>query len=192
MTTADTILDVAAGLIQSQGYNGFSFQDVADRVGIRKASLHHHFPTKAALGEALIARYRDGARSVLGEPVGANHLETLERFLSLFTSLAAPCERICLIGMLAAEHHSLPEGMQHGMAVLIGEIEGRLANLIEEGRDAAVFRFSGPAPALAAAILAMLEGGLLTARFGDPTARIAEISALVRGLLGLTEEGNQP
>jgi len=49
-TTREQILQVARELIQTRSYLGFSFQDVADQVGIRKASLYHHFPTKEALG----------------------------------------------------------------------------------------------------------------------------------------------
>jgi TetR/AcrR family transcriptional repressor of nem operon len=49
-TTREEILSVARNLIQTRSYLGFSFQDVADEVGIRKPSLYHHFPTKEALG----------------------------------------------------------------------------------------------------------------------------------------------
>ena len=55
--TAATVLDVAERLVQIRGFNGFSYADVAAELGITKASLHYHFPGKAELGEALIARY---------------------------------------------------------------------------------------------------------------------------------------
>jgi len=53
--TATRILDTAERLVQSRGYNGFSYADIAERVGITKASLHHHFETKATLGQAIHA-----------------------------------------------------------------------------------------------------------------------------------------
>ena len=56
--TADKILNVAEKLVQSRGFNAFSYQDVSKAVGIQKASLHYHFATKADLGVALIDRYR--------------------------------------------------------------------------------------------------------------------------------------
>src|SRR5579871_2958490 len=55
--TADRILDTAESLAQTRGYNGFSYAHIADALGVTKASLHYHFATKAALGEALIERY---------------------------------------------------------------------------------------------------------------------------------------
>src|SRR2546423_2985232 len=55
--TASRILDIAERLVQVRGFNGFSYADIASELKITKASLHYHFPGKAELGEALIARY---------------------------------------------------------------------------------------------------------------------------------------
>src|SRR5688572_3574611 len=55
--TAERILDSAERLVQSRGFNGFSYADVAAELGITRASLHYHFPGKAELGQALIGRY---------------------------------------------------------------------------------------------------------------------------------------
>src|SRR5436853_6688359 len=55
--TKSQILDIAERLVQTQGFNGFSYADIAAELGITKASLHYHFATKAALGSALIIRY---------------------------------------------------------------------------------------------------------------------------------------
>ena len=67
MATADRILDIAERLVQRRGFNAFSYADVATAVGIRKASLHYHFATKADLGQALIARYRQTFLAALRE-----------------------------------------------------------------------------------------------------------------------------
>ena len=55
--TAQQILDLAETLIQTRGYSAFSYQDIADRLGIRKASIHYHFPSKTDLGIAVVDRY---------------------------------------------------------------------------------------------------------------------------------------
>ena len=55
--TATRILDSAESLVQVRGFNGFSYADVAAELAVTKASLHYHFPGKAELGRALIARY---------------------------------------------------------------------------------------------------------------------------------------
>ena len=58
-STATRILDVAEGLAQTRGFNGFSYADIAAEIGITKASLHYHFPSKADLGRALVRRYTE-------------------------------------------------------------------------------------------------------------------------------------
>ena len=45
----DEILEVGQELIQTVGYDGFSYRDIADRVGIKSASVHYYFPAKTDL-----------------------------------------------------------------------------------------------------------------------------------------------
>jgi AcrR family transcriptional regulator len=52
----EEILDVATRLFAERGYEGTSMNDVAERVGMRKASLFYHFATKDALYEAVLDR----------------------------------------------------------------------------------------------------------------------------------------
>ncbi|MFL5019319.1 MAG: TetR/AcrR family transcriptional regulator, partial [Rhizobium sp.] len=62
-TTSDEILASARALIMTGGYNGFSYADIAAVVGIRKASIHHHFPSKTDLVRTLVVRYREDAEA---------------------------------------------------------------------------------------------------------------------------------
>ncbi|NJK45439.1 MAG: TetR/AcrR family transcriptional regulator [Pleurocapsa sp. SU_196_0] len=65
--TAERVLDVAQHLVQTRGFNGFSYADIAARLGIRNAAIHYHYPSKADLGQALARRYRQTfARSLSG------------------------------------------------------------------------------------------------------------------------------
>ena len=52
----DGILDRAAALFARRGFAKTSVQDVADAVGLSKAGLLHHFPSKDALHEAVLAQ----------------------------------------------------------------------------------------------------------------------------------------
>ena len=56
--TADRVVEAATAVVQTRGYNGFSYADIADLVGIRTSSLHHHFPAKGDLGQEVASRYR--------------------------------------------------------------------------------------------------------------------------------------
>jgi len=58
-STSERILDIAERLVQTRGFNNFSYADIATELGVTKASLHYHFPGKAELGQALIIRYSE-------------------------------------------------------------------------------------------------------------------------------------
>jgi TetR/AcrR family transcriptional repressor of nem operon len=55
--TKTALLDSAEWAARTLGFDGFSYADLASDVGIRKASIHHHFPSKANLSVALMRRY---------------------------------------------------------------------------------------------------------------------------------------
>src|SRR4051795_11035403 len=87
--TAQRILDVAERLVQTRGFNGFSYADIASALEVTKASLHYHFPTKAELGRRLIERYNNaftGALAALDES-GADAREKLRAYVDLYAGV---------------------------------------------------------------------------------------------------------
>ena len=49
----EAILEAAKRTAQAHGYSGLNFRELAAEVGIKGASIHYHFPTKADLGAAV-------------------------------------------------------------------------------------------------------------------------------------------
>src|SRR5436305_8852537 len=111
--TADRIVDIAERLVQSRGYNGFSYADIAAELSLSKASLHYHFPSKAELGEALIVRYAAQFAAALADIDSAldDPVAQLDAYAALYSKVLSG-RLNCLCGMLAAEYHTLPEGMR--------------------------------------------------------------------------------
>jgi len=167
--TASRILDVAERLVQTRGFNGFSYADIAERLHITKAALHHHFPTKAKLGEALIARYASRFMAALAS-VDAREIgdrEKLEAYAHLYADVLR-AKRMCLCGMLAAEYSTLPEGMRRAVRLFFDENERWLERVLEEGRSDGTVSFGGPARDVARMIISSLEGAMLVSRpYGD-------------------------
>jgi TetR/AcrR family transcriptional repressor of nem operon len=166
--TAERILDAAERLVQTRGYNGFSYADVADRLGITKAALHYHFPGKAALGEALIARYTSRFQQAL-DRIG-DHLPAPDRlrgYAELYSTVLN-AKRMCLCGILAAEYETLPKPMR-GAVVRFFEInQAWLASAIAAGVTDRSVILSGSPEEAAQALISGLEGAMLVARpFGD-------------------------
>src|SRR5450755_3943128 len=110
-TRAGEILDVAERLVQTRGFNAFSYADIAAELGISKPALHYHYPSKQALGDALISRYSErffrelDAIEAAEQDAGAR----LSAYVGLYRSVLS-ANRMCLCGMLAAEYQTLPSG----------------------------------------------------------------------------------
>jgi len=182
--TRTRILDVAEHLVQTRGFNGFSYADIAAEVGITKASLHYHFATKAHLGVTLIERYSEAFAGSLqcisaGPPDACRRLRA---YVKLYADVLAE-ERMCLCGMVAAEYATLPPSMQTAIRAFFELNEGWLARQLERGVRSGALRLHVPLRDAARMLVGALEGEMLLARaWGDP-ARFAAAAALLLGQL---------
>jgi len=177
------ILDAALALVQTRGYDGFSYADVAEAVGIRKPSVHHHFPTKGDLALALVERFRDDCRALMdAAPPGATVRDRLEAYADLFRATLRD-GRMCLCGMLAAGFATQPEPLRLAVAGALEEHESRLAALLADGQAAGSIRRDAAPRDQARALVAGLEGALMLARLhGDPDRFDAAARLLIAGL----------
>jgi TetR/AcrR family transcriptional regulator, transcriptional repressor for nem operon len=167
---ASAILDAAERLAQTRGYNGFSYADIAAQLGVTKAALHYHFPSKAALGSALVARYQRafGAALAAIDRSTRQPRRKLEQYVDLYNSVLSN-DRMCLCGMLAAEYATLPEQMQQGLRMFFDINERWLAAVLTNGLRSGTFRFKESAQQRAQLLLGALEGAMLVARsYGKP------------------------
>ena len=184
--TAQRILDVAERLVQTQGFNGFSYADISAQLKITKASLHYHFATKAALGSALITRYSTEFRRAL-EAIdeSANDARAkLSRYADLYAQVLQQ-NRMCLCGMLAADYTTLPAPMRTGVKEFFDLNETWLAKAFEEGRKAKVLHFRGTPLDSARLLLASLEGAMLVARsYAEPGRFASAAQRLLADLSG--------
>lgn len=183
--TRGRILDAAERLVQSRGFNGFSYADVASELGVTKASLHYHFSSKAKLGEALIARYTERFVAALGQ-IDADRLAPAAK-LAAYAALYAQVlreERMCLCGMLAAEYETLPGPMRNAILSFFDHNEGWLRAVMEDGRADRSMSFDGTAEDGAQTILGGLEGALLVARPYHDVGRFE--TAATRLIAGVT------
>jgi TetR/AcrR family transcriptional regulator, transcriptional repressor for nem operon len=185
-STRARILDAAERLVQTRGFNGFSYADVAMELGVTRASLHYHFPGKAELGEALIARYAERFTAAL-ERLDAGRLTPCAK-LAAYASIYADvlrANRMCLCGMLAAEYETLPPAMRDAILRFFDYNQGWLRAVIEEGRADRSMSFDGTAEDGAQTILAGLEGALLVARPYRNVSRFeAAATRLIAGVTG--------
>jgi TetR/AcrR family transcriptional repressor of nem operon len=175
--TAERILDTAERLVQERGFNAFSYADIANAVGVRKASLHYHFATKAALGRALIARYRrafNGACDAI-EASSTSPIESLERYVELYARVLRR-RRMCLCGMLATDSATLPEAMRREVAGFFADNERWLSRVLQDGRRTGTVEFHGAPASVAALLVSTLEGAMLVARGAGGTRYFTQVT----------------
>src|SRR5204862_2268699 len=167
--TSEQILDVAERLVQTRGFNAFSYADVATELGISKPALHYHYAGKAELGEALLARYASRFDAALVNIANddADAAGKLEAYAGLYSQVLDQ-QRMCLCGMLAADYHTLPEAMRAAVVQFFDANETWLAAVLDEGRRKETLEFMGAPSDAARMIIGTLEGAMLLARtYGD-------------------------
>ena len=143
-STAERILDVGEQLVQTRGYNAFSYADVAAELDLTKAALHYHFAGKAELGEALLNRYAvrfaEAVAVIDAKPVDAT--SKLNSYADLYLDVLQR-QRMCLCGMLAAEFETLPEPMRTIVVRFFKDNEIWLSKVLAQGRREGTLHFTG-------------------------------------------------
>ncbi len=192
--TDDRILDIAERLVQTRGFNGFSYADIAAEVGITKASLHYHFATKAELGRTLVSRYTAAFAAALerisaGIPAARGRLRA---YVQLYTDVLEQ-QRMCLCGMVAAEYATLPGPMQAALRVFFELNESWLAGLLAQGEREGALLLGAPASDAARMLVGALEGEMLVARaYGEPGRFAAAAQLLLTQLEHGAERARAP
>lgn len=168
--TAERIMDTAQRMVQTRGFNAFSYADISKQVGIRKASVHYYFPSKKDLGKELVSRYRTAFRDRLDliDSETDDSRRKLRNYAQLYLDALRDEDRMCLCGMMASDIATLPDEVRREVVSFFADNEAWLARVLDEGRKIQVFSFSGSAQSEAQFFLSGLQGAMLLARtYGD-------------------------
>jgi TetR/AcrR family transcriptional repressor of nem operon len=168
--TAERLMDLAEAHMRNAGYGGFSFRELAAEIGIKSASVHHHFPTKATMAAAVARRYGDRFFAAVAAQPGETPEEAITIYRAAFRAGLDRGGLMCLFGVLGAEAGGLsPEIAQEILSFFgrcIDDLSGRIG-----GPDARARAFH---------VLATLEGGLMLARaYGSIEAFDQAVAGLV-------------
>ena len=185
ISKADEILEVGQELIQTVGYDGFSYRDIADRVGIKSASVHYYFPAKTDLAEAVAEQYRtefaETVREISANTPGA--LERLEEFAGIFQDTLENLDRVCLCGMLASESSSVPDTVSAQTRLFFNEQQDWIGQTIADGIDDGTIIATVEPDEFAKTFLSALEGAMMMARSMEQPEHLASVSKQMISLL---------
>lgn len=186
---AAEIVAHARALLTAGGYNSFSYADISERVGISKASIHHHFPSKAELVRVVVVRYREEARQgmahlaqQLGDP-----LAEINAYVDYWsTCILDGTSSFCICAMLAAELPMIPDDIAEQVRGHFEDLTAWLTSALEKGVATRQFHVVESPAVEAMGLMATVHGAMLAARaFGSPetfrTIIQPSIDRLIRG-----------
>jgi len=158
--TRERILDIAEQLLATRGYEGFSYHDIAQPLGIKNAAVHYHFPAKADLGVAIINRYRNLLKESTAEFMGfgGSARRQLEGYVEFFMKEAMENQTMCPMGVLTSDYFSIPEAMREEGTKLEQEVFTWLMKVLDVGREQGEFRFDGDPKTKALIMMSTLQG----------------------------------
>lgn len=163
--TGDTrkkILDIGEHLLLKQGFNGFSYADIAKSMGVKNAAIHYYFPAKSDLGVAIIgrARRRFERWGAARKTALMTDWERLDDFFHIYRCCLTSSGSVCLSGALETDYATLPPDMQKETRALVSDLLMWMEQFLSEGRNKGTFAFPGTSRDQAIVILAVMQGSL--------------------------------
>lgn len=183
--TKNEILKLARDLVQSRGYSAFSYKDLADGLGIRKASIHYHYPTKDDLGTALLETYREKVLEWAHSPKvsEAPPEKKLDYLFQVYRDIVVTGEKICPSGMFSSEWSNLSDGLRDKLQELMGEHRRWLVKVIRNGRESGAFASQGDPVDLARLVFCGIQGAVQISRVQASPALYDTVARQLRALV---------
>ena len=167
MDTRDEILSHSSELIQTFGFNGFSYKHLSERLGITKASIHHHFPSKEDLGIAYCQKkmqeLEDFRRSI--KPLDSAVAKLRAYLEKPKTRLAA--KKMCGINAMQSDLASMSSELKSAVRKMTHLDIEIVREILADGKASGEFTFSSDPGEYALVIVSALKGGLQCSRLNN-------------------------
>jgi TetR/AcrR family transcriptional repressor of nem operon len=162
--TKTKALDLGREYLQTLGFSGFSFQTIADTLGIKKASLHYYFASKEEMGLALLNGYEESHKAWALKIQELPSKTKLEKMVKGFKSLSSKNHMICPVGSFTSDFHSTTPKMKKKIRQFHFLVRDWLMETIDQGKKEGTIRQSLDTEVAADLFLATLQGGVQLAR----------------------------
>lgn len=163
--TKEEILQIGKQLIQSMGYNAFSYADISKELNIKNAAVHYHFPGKQDLLSGLLDNYLEHYTQ-LGQQLFSIDLpaiKKLEKFIEPYSCLV-DSNSICIIGSVASDYKTLPEIVKSKIIQLVELVLGMVEQTLRDGKRKGELDFKESARTQALLVMTNLAAAVQLAR----------------------------
>jgi TetR/AcrR family transcriptional regulator, transcriptional repressor for nem operon len=178
--TAERIMAAAHQILAERGFSAFSYADIAEAVQIRKASIHHHFPTKAALVVAVLEKHRTWvmeATDALDQRI-SSPLDRLRHYVAHWEDcIRSRTKPICIAALLGAEMPGLPPEVQAEVKKHFKYLREWVSRTMKLGVKDRTITLSAAPDAEADAFIAVVNGAMISARIFNSDAVFKKITA---------------
>ncbi|MFI9272763.1 TetR/AcrR family transcriptional regulator [Kitasatospora sp. NPDC052896] len=181
MATQDRLIETTQELLWERGYTGTSPRAIQQRSGVGQGSMYHHFAGKPDLAAAAIRRSAEQLRAEVEQQLGGpgSAYQRIEAYLRRDRDVL----RGCRVGRLAQDPEVVAEAeLRAPVEETFAWLTDRIAAVLEEGRRRGELLPGPDAGELAAALVALVQGGYVLARAAGSTE---PFDRAVRGALGL-------
>lgn len=186
-STREELLKWAQEYLQSRGASGFSFQDLADQLKIKKASIHYHFRTKNDLFRELIQDYRESFRTWAEKHKEAKANVKWNGYISMFRQFARDRRWVCPAGAMSLEIASFPASIRRLLCDFQIEQRQWLEEMILQGQDEGLFSEQIHPRSAAILVGSAIQGSLQIAKLHDSPVvfekAMSELEKVLKGSL---------
>jgi TetR/AcrR family transcriptional repressor of nem operon len=166
MSTRQEIIERAMLLLKQTGYHGWSYAHISKMVGIRKASIHHHFPKKEDLISEILKIYINEIFSKLDEVARSevSNYKKLEKLIESYQASYYSPNEICLCTILASDYQMIPEEAAQQLREFYVRLDQWICGVLKQGIAEKEFAAHTQVEPLASVILNVLQGLLITSK----------------------------
>jgi AcrR family transcriptional regulator len=163
MDTRERLIESTRELLWERGYVGTSPKAIQERSGAGQGSMYHHFRGKPEL--ALAAIERNAADLVTRADAELDRPGTVIERIKGYMRRERAVLRGCPVGRLTMDPDVMADpGLRRPVEDAFARVRARLAEVLDEGRAADELSPSVDPVAVAAALVAVLQGGYVLAR----------------------------
>jgi len=158
--TNQQILYYARNFLQCRGYNGFSYKDISQKLGIKNAAIHNYYPKKEDLVAALLEDSRKNLAANIVQIVesGGAARDQLQYYFDYALKEFDEGKSICPPGSVILDFEELPEKVKKQNLLLLNDILAWISRVLKIGLEQGEFTFSDPVEARAELVVEALMG----------------------------------
>lgn len=178
--TNQQILHYAGHFLQCRGYNGFSYKDISQKLGIKNASIHHYYPKKEDLVAALLEERRKNLATSIAQMMESKKSarEQLQYYFDHALQEFDEGKCICPPGSVIIDFHELPEKVKKQDMLLVDDILDWITNVLRNGLEQEEFDFSDTVETRAEMVVETLMGARLISSIKGRNTLVRAISSI--------------